>query len=155
MKMHKTCSIETNAITQLPENIQEIISQAQAATERAHAPYSKFYVGAAVLMDNDEIVVGNNQENAAFPSGLCAERVAILAAKANYPTNEIIAVAIAVRTDRELKQQLTPPCGACLQVMSDVEYRQKKGIPIYIKSTSDLVYIAKDVKQFLPFGFEL
>ncbi|MBO6515414.1 MAG: cytidine deaminase [Bacteroidia bacterium] len=155
MTLQRVCSIETSTIDQLSEPIQNLLKEASMATQRAYAPYSNFYVGAAVLLSNGEVVTGNNQENAAFPSGLCAERVAILAAKATYPTEQLIGLAIAVRTERELKQAFTPSCGACLQVMSDVEQRQEPDLPVYIQGPNNQVYIAKNVGQFLPFGFEL
>lgn len=155
MKITKTCTIDTVVKSSLPNNIQNLLDSAYKATLNAYAPYSEFRVGAAVLLSSGVVVTGNNQENAAFPSGLCAERVAILAAKANYPNEQIVGMAIAVNTKLELKQQFTPSCGACLQVMSDIEKRQSNPIKVYIQGPENHVFVAQDVKQFLPFDFEL
>jgi len=138
----------------LDDITEKIIKHAEQARDRAYAPYSRFKVGAALLLDDGSVVEGNNQENAAYPSGLCAERVALFNWGANYPATSVLSMAISVVAEGELQpdKDMVPPCGACLQVMSEVEKRQKKQINIFI-STGQGVYQAQGVSQFLPFQF--
>ncbi len=134
--------------------IVDLIDHAKRAMSRAYAPYSQFKVGAALLTDNGRIIEGNNQENAAYPSGLCAERVALFHAGSQYPGELIRALAITVNAEGELQplEDLVSPCGACLQVISETENRQESAIDIYI-ATRHHVYHAKGVAHFLPFQF--
>lgn len=134
--------------------IPAILEQARLTREKAYAPYSRFKVGAAVELDDGTFILGNNQENAAYPSGLCAERVALFHVGAVYPDNEIKALAISVEALGELKSvdDLVSPCGACLQVIAEAERRQSIPIRIYIAGEKGF-YEAEGVEQFLPFRF--
>ena len=121
--------------------------------EKAYAPYSKFQVGAAILLENGEVIFGNNQENAAFPSGLCAERVAVTQAGAVHPGVAIKAIAITAATSLRKVAEPVPPCGACRQVLSEYEYRQKSPIPIYFMGDDTEVYLVSSVAELLPMVF--
>ena len=140
-------------MTALPEEIRGLMQQAVLSREKAYAPYSKFRVGAAVLLENDEVVLGNNQENAAFPSGLCAERVAVSHAGAVFPGIPIKAVAISAATILRKVSEPVPPCGACRQVLSEYEYRQKTPIAIYFMGDDSEIYMVSSVAQLLPLIF--
>lgn len=132
-----------------------LLDAALAATQRSYAPYSDFHVGAAITLANGVQMLGCNQENAAFPSGLCAERVAFFAAGVQYPGVAIEQLAITIRSDSKDDAKPAAPCGGCLQVMRDVEQRQGKPIRILLKGASAPVYEAESVAAFLPFGFAL
>lgn len=155
MEIKKESVVVRRNVSDLSEEDHTLIKQAEAAADRAYAPYSNFRVGAALALEDGTIVSGNNQENAAYPSGLCAERVAVFAAKANHPNTNINKLMIVVKTENELKQGFTPPCGSCLQVLWDVQNRQQAYISIHIQAPDGAVYSVKNVNQFLPFGFEL
>ena len=137
----------------------DLLQEARKATGRAYAPYSNFDVGAAILLDDDVIVTGTNQENAAYPSGLCAERVAIFAAGANYPEKVIKMIAVAAKKHPKGRggAQFLPaaPCGACRQVMLEYEIKQGTSIKIIIGGEKGKIYIAESVKMLLPFHFSL
>src|SRR5436190_18229438 len=115
-------------INELPTEVQSLMEQAVGVRKNAYAPYSKFRVGAAILLDNGKIVVGSNQENAAYPSGLCAERVAIFQAGAIYPDAKIEKLALTAASDVNVTSTPIPPCGACRQ--SIAEYELKQDYPI-------------------------
>ena len=130
------------------------MNKAHKARENAYAPYSQFRVGAALELASGEIITGNNQENAAFPSGLCAERVAVFYAGAAHPKVAITAIAI---TARSLKKTLiTPiaPCGACRQSLAEYEVNQKSPLAIYFMGESGKVVKANSVKDLLPLIFD-
>lgn len=137
----------------LPQSEQTLMQAAVAARGNAYAPYSGFRVGAAVCLDNGEIVVGNNQENASFPSGLCAERVAVFQAGARFPGTGIKAIAISATSDRILVDQPAAPCGNCRQAISEYEQRQGKGIAILMMGTIGEVCKCTSVADLLPFAF--
>lgn len=143
-----------DTITQLPEDIQELMKHAEKAREQAYAPYSKFHVGAALLLDNGEIISGNNQENASYPSGLCAERTAIFYAGAQYPDAKILQMAItASASDRDTDTPI-PPCGACRQSISEYEVKQEQPIEIYFMGKVGKVAKSNSLKNLLPFIFD-
>jgi cytidine deaminase len=129
----------------------------QAAVEarlNAYAPYSRFLVGCAISLENGEIVTGNNQENAAYPSGLCAERVAIFAAGARCPGIGIRAIAItAGPKDKDLTTPV-PPCGACRQSIAEYENKQKNSIQIFFMGTDGKVVESSSIKDLLPLAFD-
>lgn len=127
-----------------------LYQHARKALAHSYAPYSQFPVGCVALLKDDTLVYGANQENAAYPSGLCAERVALFAAKAQNPNLAITHIAIAINAEYE---QIPFPCGACLQVMAEVENRQSHSLQIYLV-TQNKMYCAKGVKNLLPFAFE-
>ncbi len=131
----------------------ELVEKAKASTYRSYAPYSHFRVGAAILLDNGEIVEGSNQENAAYPSGLCAERTAAFYAHTRYPDSKFLAIAVAARdTDGEFCESPVSPCGACRQSL--LEYETLAGGPVKVLLVgNDKVYILESIKSLLPFAF--
>lgn len=144
---------EYESIDFLSEEIKKLMLAAVEARKKAYAPYSKFQVGAAVLLANGEIIIGSNQENAAYPSGLCAERVAIYQASALYP-NEIIK-AVAVSGSAEVPTAVpVSPCGACRQSMAEYEIRQQQPVSVYFMGAAGKVVQAHSVKDLIPFLFD-
>lgn len=137
---------------EVPEEYKELLESAIDATANAYAPYSNFNVGAAVLLDNGKIVAGNNQENVAYPSGLCAERVTLFSANARYPAAKVLAIAIAAATKGEQVNMITP-CGACRQVLLEVENRYKHPIKVFLCG-KEQVYIAESASSLLPLSFD-
>ena len=138
-------------VEELDKQEQLLINEANKALEIAYAPYSKFKVGAALLLDNGEIDTGSNQENASFPIGLCAERVALANKAANHPEQKIKAVAVSV--DNGVAQSLASPCGMCRQALYEAESRQGSPIKILLKSPSGEVYVVDSVEALLPLPF--
>lgn len=137
---------------ELDENDKELIERAIAATHNSYANYSHFHVGAALRLANGQIIIGANQENAAFPSGLCAERSAIFAAQSNAPEQAITTLAIAARNENGLMEKPVSPCGACRQVILEMEDRYKRPVRILLYGTSG-IYIIGSVKDLLPLTF--
>ena len=130
------------------------MNKAQQARDNAYAPYSHFKVGAAVELANGTIVTGNNQENAAFPSGLCAERVAVFAAAANHPGERILHLALTVRSGHREIVTPTPPCGACRQSLAEYEVKQGHPISLYFMGDTGKVVKANSIKDLLPLIFD-
>ena len=139
--------------TQLPENIQSLVQQAIEIRKKAYAPYSHFRVGAAIALDNGKIVLGSNQENAAYPSGLCAERVAIYQAGAIYPDAKIVTIAISAASDSNPTLTPIPPCGSCRQSIAEYEFKQDAPIEIYFMGESGEVYKSNSINNLLPLSF--
>ncbi len=131
----------------------KLLLSAKEAAKNAYAPYSKFNVGCALLLENGEIILGNNQENIAYPSGLCAERTAVFYAGANFPTIPIKMLAVTAFAKSYEVNQPVMPCGACLQSMSEFELRFSKPIQIILQGNSGPIYVAEGTKTFLPFQF--
>ncbi len=154
MKKREIISVLTdyNSSAELEKIYEELINNAKKAAESAYAPYSKFKVGAAVLLGNGQIVRGNNQENAAYPSGLCAERVAIFYANAQYPEQPIKAIAVAALTADGYTKEPIPPCGSCLQVMLETENKSKGSVKVFLYGENKITS-AESIKQFLPVNF--
>lgn len=128
--------------------------EAIVAAKGAYAPYSKFSVGAAVLLNDGTIVVGNNQENGAYPSGLCAERVALFAAHANHPKKRVVLMAVIALQDNHITPNPITPCGGCRQVMLESVNRQKKSFKILLFGRSQTIRL-DDVTALLPLPFKL
>ncbi|MDY3104151.1 MAG: cytidine deaminase [Prevotella sp.] len=145
-------SIQSYQLDELSPQDQELIQVAIKATHNAYANYSRFYVGAALRLENGKMVIGANQENAAFPSGLCAERTAVFAAQANYPDSPIETLAIAGRNEKGVLPNPITPCGACRQVILEIEDRYKKPIKILLYGTQK-IYCVRSVKDLLPLSF--
>ena len=145
-------SIESYQLDELSPQDQELVQAAIKATNNAYANYSRFYVGAALRLENGKIVIGANQENAAFPSGLCAERTAVFAAQANYPDSPIETLASAGRNEKGVLPDPITPCGACRQVILEIEDRYKKPIKILLYGTQK-IYCVRSVKDLLPLSF--
>ena len=143
---------EYKSIEDLSPEDRELAAEAIKAMEGAYAPYSHFHVGAAVRMSNGQIVRGANQENAAFPSGLCAERTAMFAAGARYPDKDMLSIALAGGVMGRLGSQPATPCGACRQVMA--QYQAKSGKPMsVIMISADKVWKFEKVDDILPLIF--
>jgi cytidine deaminase len=142
-----------SSIDELNNTQNNLLLKAKQAAKNAYAPYSKFNVGCALLLQNGEIILGNNQENIAYPSGLCAERTAIFYAGANFPTIPIIMMAVTAFANQYDVNQPVMPCGACLQSISEFELRFQKPIEIILQGNSGAIYIAQGIKTFLPFQF--
>lgn len=134
------------------ETIKKLIDEAKLATKKAYAPYSGFHVGAAVMLSNGKIVTGNNQENAAYPSGLCAERVAIFSASAQYPDITITAIAVAAFHNGNFTDSPCCPCGGCRQTILETENRFENSIRI-IMYGKEKIYEAESIKTLLPLSF--
>ncbi|MNE18041.1 Cytidine deaminase [compost metagenome] len=142
-----------DSITELPTEIQNLMEQAVAVRKNAYAPYSKFRVGAALILDNGKIILGSNQENAAYPSGLCAERVAIFHAGAVYPDAKILKMAITAASDSNKTTTPIPPCGSCRQSIAEYEIKQDTPIEIYFMGETGAIYKSASLKNLLPFMF--
>lgn len=130
-----------------------LISRAEEALENAYAIYSKFHVGAALLLDNGEIVTGNNQENIAYPSSLCAERVALYYCKAHYPNAAVKKIAIMARSERGDLLEVISPCGGCRQVMSEYERVQEENMQVILKGEGESIMVFDSVADLLPLSF--
>ena len=142
-----------NDLQSVPSHWHALIDSAQQLTEQAYAPYSRFKVGAAVLLDNGVIVTGNNQENMAFPSGLCAERVAIFYAGAQYPNHTIKAIAIAVNPETFKVNQPLAPCGSCRQALLEYELKQSEPIEVLLTGQDGRVIQITGIQSLLPLHF--
>jgi len=132
---------------------QELPGLAREAAANAYAPYSKFHVGAAVLLENGKIITGSNQENAAYPSGLCAERVALFYASAHYPDVPVKAIAVAAVKDQKAVEAPVPPCGGCRQVFIEWEDRFEKPFAVIMAGSKKIIRTEK-AAYLLPFSFQ-
>lgn len=155
----KEISFQTNLkvfsnLEELPKNIQILMEEAIIARNNAYAPYSKFKVGAALVLENDEIVIGSNQENAAYPSGLCAERVAIFHAGSKFPGKIIKTLAITAASETNKTDKPIPPCGACRQAIAEYEFKQEQPIEIYFMGETGEIYLSDSLSNLLPFSFD-
>lgn len=132
----------------------EVVDAARAATANSYAVYSKFNVGAAVRLEGGVIVTGSNQENAAYPSGLCAERTTLFWANSQYPASAVLTLAIAARTDNGELEMPIPPCGACRQVILETEKRFGNTIKIILYGTKESYIVEEGIKALLPLSFD-
>lgn len=130
----------------------KLIEAAKEATKKAYAPYSGFKVGAAVLLENGEIISGNNQENAAYPSGLCAERTTVFFANATFPNQKIEALAVAAWHKDRFTNEVITPCGGCRQVLLETENRFNAPMKILMYG-NEAVYMLESAKDLLPLSF--
>ena len=142
-----------NTLTELSKEDQAMLSTAVAARKNAYAPYSHFQVGAAVLMENGVTIIGNNQENASYPSGLCAERVAVFQAGALYPGIPIKAVAISATSNNYVVDTPAAPCGNCRQSILEYEIKQHSSIKLLMMGETGPIYQCGSVADILPLGF--
>lgn len=139
---------------ELTDADRKLIDAACEATQRSYAPYSHFSVGAAARLANGIIVTGTNQENAAYPSGLCAERTTLFYANSQYPDQAVDTLAIAARNERgEFLKEPIPPCGACRQVMLETEKRFKKALRVLLYGEKG-IYELKNIGCLLPLSFD-
>lgn len=152
-KKEITLVYETLRPEELSKTDTLLTDTAREATFRSYAPYSRFSVGAAILLDNGEIIPGSNQENAAFPSGTCAERSACFYAHARYPDARFLKVAIAARAaDGEFTAVPTAPCGSCRQAL--LEYETLAGAPVELLLVGkEVIYRLPSIASTLPFAF--
>lgn len=141
-------------VEDLPENYRILLNKAYEAQNKAYAPYSNFKVGASLLLEDGSVVSGNNQENAAYPSGLCAERVAFFAYGASGSQSKVKAVAIVAGSKAFKLEGILSPCGGCRQVLAEYESKQNQPIELILKSDSEEVYVIPSVADMLPFAFQ-
>jgi len=142
-----------NNLEELQTEDRALMNAAVSARKRAYAPYSDFYVGASVLLDNGEVVEGNNQENASYPSGLCAERVAVFYAGSKYPGMKIKTIAISAASLNHEVNEPVAPCGNCRQSISEYEFKQKEPIRILLMGETGSVIECNSLADLLPLGF--
>ena len=142
-----SCTLE-----EMDSSMRELVEKAKAMTQNAYCPYSHFHVGAAARLADGQIVAGSNQENAAYPSGLCAERTTLFAANANHPHTPVEALAIACYTQGHYTKDAASPCGACRQVMLETEHRFGKPMQVILYG-EDMCYVFDSAADLLPLNF--
>ena len=140
-------------LLELSPEEQSLIINAKESFKNAYAPYSGFLVGASILLENGKIINGSNQENVAYPSGLCAERVALFYAGAQYPKIAIKTIVVSALSKTFEINNVVSPCGACRQVMAEYQQKQNSEIRILLHSPNDDVFISQSVQDLLPFMF--
>lgn len=152
-KMTLKSEIQVAQYSELSDSDRQLVDLAIEATSRSYAPYSHFCVGASLILENGVTIMGCNQENAAFPAGICAERSAIFAAGAQYPDQAVVALAITARnTKGELIDEPASPCGPCRQVLIETETRFKRPVRILLYG-KNRTYIVDSIKQLMPLSF--
>jgi cytidine deaminase len=144
---------EYHALAEFSDVYKSLCAEAVNALKSSHSPYSKFRVGAALLLRSGKIIHGANQENVAYPSGLCAERVALFNWGANHADDPIIAMAVTAHSDEFELTQPTASCGACLQVMAECEKMQHNPIEVILFCGNGPAWVIRGVSSFLPFLF--
>lgn len=144
--------VNVYTLSECSDDIALLIDRAKTSSLSAYAPYSEFRVGAAILLENGIIITGNNQENAAYPSGLCAERVALFYANANYSNIAVTSIAIIAFHQGKFTQNVCSPCGSCRQALIETENRYNKPIQV-ILPTHDEIYVIDSAKNLLPISF--
>ncbi|WP_308990909.1 cytidine deaminase [Mariniflexile litorale] len=142
------------SIGELPKEAAFLMQKAFEARDKAYAPYSNFNVGTAILLDNGEIITGNNQENASYPSGLCAERTAIYYAGSQYPDAKVVRMAISATSKNKPTLNPIPPCGACRQAIAEYEIKQESPIEIYFMGETGKVAKSTSLANLLPLVFD-
>lgn len=140
-------------ISALPPADQQLLKAAQEATAQAYAPYSNFYVAAVILLANGATVRGTNQENASFPAGICAERVALSAAASLYPGVPLHTIAVSYHNPKGSNDTPISPCGICRQSLTEYEGRQQEPIRLIMGGQTGKVFVIPTVRHLLPFGF--
>lgn len=152
-KVYQIITEEFENLANLPEADTKLVLAARDASLKAYAPYSGFHVGAAVLLENGEIIKGNNQENADFTDGLCAERVALFFAHASFPDVAVKAIAVTARNNGSLISGPTQPCGSCRQVLVETEARYNQKIRLILDGTKKIM-VLDGADSLLPFAFK-
>lgn len=152
-KLELKLEFEVCSEEELTAQDRNLIQRAREATSTSYAPYSNFNVGAAILLDDGSIVCGSNQENAAYPSGMCAERTALYYAGANNAGKKVRTIAIAARHASAQNFQTVAPCGSCRQAMAEYESQQKEPIRVIMFGSNNKVYISPSIENLLPFIF--
>ncbi len=143
---------EVDSINNLSNEDAYLVAKAREVANNAWAPYSNFLVGAAVELENGKVIIGNNQENAAYPSGLCAERVALFAANAGYPNSAVKTIAISAFNKKGHVQEPVKPCGSCRQAILEAETRFEKPIKLLLDGANS-IYIMEGIASLLPLSF--
>ena len=151
---YKTIVLEYETTDELADSDKELVKMAKEAANSAYAPYSNFYVGAAISLENGVTVTGNNQENIAYPSGLCAERVAIFSAYSKFPGIAFKTIAVTAKSKHTPVDSPITPCGACRQVLAEYERLQNKPLRIILTGESGKVLVFSQVEDILPFSFK-
>ena len=151
-KIELTQNIVFCQLEELNEADQQLVRKAMQATDNSYSPYSHFRVGAAIRLEDGSEIIGANQENAAYPVTLCAERTAIFAAQAQQPELSIESMAIAARNEKGFTEDPVTPCGSCRQVILEIEQRYGKPMKIYLYGTKG-VYVIDTVRDLLPLCF--
>jgi len=140
--------------SELEEGWLDLLKAAESACDQAYAPYSNFTVGAALRLEDGSLIIGTNQENGAYPLGLCAERVAFFAAGSQHPDQKITRVAVAAKPSSSLDFSPVTPCGGCRQVMLEYEQKQDQPIPIIFRGKGGQVFKIDSIEDLLPLPFE-
>ena len=143
-----------DSVDELPKDVQQLMIEAVKVRKTAYAPYSQFHVGTAFLLENDEIVTGNNQENAAYPSGMCAERVAVWKASSEFPDVKILKIAITASSINNPVSEPVAPCGGCRQALSEYESKQDSKIEIYFMGETGGIIKTDSLHDLLPLAFD-
>ena len=143
-----------DSIKELEPSAQALLQKAAEARKKAYAPYSEFLVGAALELENGELISGSNQENASYPSGLCAERTAVYYAGAEFPNQKILRMAIVAGSTVTPTTKPIPPCGACRQALSEYEVKQNTPMKLYFMGTSGQIAVSKSVENIIPWIFD-
>ena len=144
-----------NNISELSDDDRVLLEEAKRSVSTSYAPYSKFHVGCALRLNNGVVIKGSNQENIAYPSGLCAERVAIFSAGATYPDQPVQSIAITVKAEGFEVNEPIMSCGACLQSMSEFELKFRQPMRVILQGETGDIYVAEGLKTFMPFMFWL
>lgn len=155
----KEIKIETvlnvyDKLDELPKDVISLMEKASEARDKSYSPYSNFSVGAAILLENDAVITGSNQENASYPSGLCAERTAIFYAGAQFPDVKILRIAIIAGSKLKTTSEPIPPCGACRQSIAEYEVKQDAPIEIYYMGETGKVVRSHSLANLLPLVFD-
>lgn len=137
----------------LDESDIDLVKKAYDVMENAYAPYSKFRVGASLLMEDGSLITGSNQENIAYPSGLCAERVALFYAGSNYPDKKINTLCVVAKGDLVPTEEILSPCGGCRQVMLETENRQGNAFRVILVSQNEKTVVFNSARDLLPLAF--
>lgn len=144
---------ELASASELVEKDRALLDRAVEASAKAYAPYSGFFVGAAVRLDNGEVFLGNNQENASYPAGICGERTALFAAKAQYPDVAVDTVCITAKGSAYVEENPVAPCGICRQVFAEYEFKQDKPFRVILASVKGRIMIFEKASDLLPLTF--
>ncbi len=145
--------LEFDSIDELSEADRKLVLAAREASDNAYAPYSNFNVGAALILENGTVIRGNNQENADFTDGLCAERVALFYANANYPNVKVLAMAVSVKNQNGLLTEPAKPCGSCRQAIIETEIRFNHPIRLILDGANKIM-VVENGDSLLPFAFK-
>lgn len=139
---------------QLSESLRELLKKAHQAIVDSYSPYSNFKVGAAVLLDSGEIILGSNQENAAYSVCLCAERVALASVSSNYPDASVLAIAVTAKSQRITLDKPISPCGTCRQYICEVESKNQQTIQVIMQGETGPIYYVESARDLLPLSFD-